>query len=68
MKAVLHSDYTCAPDGHTTIRYKAGDVLEGNAACMALEDDAGFDPVEERKIEAPLETKRPRGRPRKDKS
>jgi len=59
-EAILHQDYKCAPDGHTTLHYKAGDTLTGNAAAMALEDGAGFTPVEERKITPKLETKRGR--------
>jgi hypothetical protein len=60
MQAILHSDYSCAPDGHTTRHYKAGDVLTGKAAQMALADGKAFDPVEETKPAPPLETKRGR--------
>ena len=64
MTVILFKDYSCAPDGHTVMRFKAGDVIEGKAADMALADGAGFTPVEETKVEPPLEKKR--GRPRKD--
>ena len=64
MQVVLHQDWQAAPEGHTTYRYKAGDVLEGKAAQMALDAGVGFNPVEERKVEPKLEVKR--GRPRKD--
>jgi len=60
METVLHQDYRCAPDGHTTISFKAGDVLTGRAAVMALEDGAGFNPVKETKVTPALEKKRSR--------
>jgi len=60
MKAVLHQDWACAPEGHTTRRYIAGDVLEGKAAAMALADGVGFNPVEETKVLPVLESKRGR--------
>lgn len=60
MEVVLHQDWSVAPDGHTTLRYKAGDVLTGKAAEMALHDGVGFNPVAETKIEPKLETKRGR--------
>lgn len=58
MKAVLHQDWACAPEGHTTRRYIAGEVLEGKAAAMALADGVGFNPVEETKVLPVMETKR----------
>jgi hypothetical protein len=60
MKAILHSDYSCAPDGHTTYHFKAGDTLTGRAAEMALADEKAFNPVEETKVQPKLETKRGR--------
>jgi hypothetical protein len=60
MQVVLHQDWACAPDGHTTFHFKAGDTLEGNAATMALDAGVGFAPVAENKIEPPLENKRGR--------
>jgi len=60
MTVVLHQDWACAPDGHTTHHFKAGDVLEGKVADMALSDGVGFTPVSEVKIDPPLETKRGR--------
>lgn len=42
------------------MHFKAGDVLTGRAAEMALGAGAGFNPVEETKIEAKVETKRGR--------
>lgn len=60
MQIILHSDYSCAPDGHTTYHFKAGDTLTGRAAEMALADDKGFNPVEETKVQPKLETKRGR--------
>ena len=60
MKTVLHQDWSCAPDGHTTYHFKAGDVLEGKAAAMALADGVGFNPVEETKVLPVMETKKGR--------
>jgi len=60
MKAVLHQDWSCAPQGHTTHHFKAGDVLEGKAAAMALADGVGFNPVDETKVLPAMETKRGR--------
>jgi len=58
MQIVLHQDWSCAPEGHTTRRYSAGDVLEGKAAILALADGVGFNPVEKTKILPAMETKR----------
>ena len=58
MKAVLHQDWSCAPQGHTTHHFKAGDVLEGKAAELAIADGVGFNPVEETKVLPVMETKR----------
>jgi hypothetical protein len=60
MQVVLHQDWACAPEGHTTLHFKAGDTLTGKAAEMALADGVGFTPVAENKIEPPLENKRGR--------
>ena len=57
MQIILHTNYSCAPDGHTTLHFKAGDVIEGKAAAMALADGAGFSPVEETKPAKAMETK-----------
>jgi hypothetical protein len=59
MQVILHTDFVCAPEGHTTLRFKAGDVVTGKVAELALAADAGFNPVEETKPAAPLETKAP---------
>ena len=41
MKQVtLSKDYQCAPEGHTVISFKAGDVLTGKAAELAALDNA----------------------------
>lgn len=65
MEAVLFQDWSVAPEGHTTTHYKAGDVLAGKAAQLALDAGVAFDPREETKVVAPPETKAKRGRPRK---
>lgn len=40
MQVTLTRDYSCAPEGHTIVQYKAGDVLEGRAAILAISDGA----------------------------
>ena len=57
MTVVLHQDWSAAPEGLTTYHYRAGEVLEGKAAEMALSEGVGFTPVEENKIDPPVETK-----------
>jgi hypothetical protein len=72
MQVILHSDFSCAPEGHTTYHFKAGDTLTGRAAEMALANDKGFNPFNEAKPFDDLETKpdatveKKRGSPRKD--
>ncbi len=60
MEVVLFKDWAAAPEGHTTLHFKAGDVLTGKVAQMALDDGVAFNPVEETKVEPKLETKRGR--------
>ena len=38
IQATLKQDYMCAPEGHTVFSYKAGDVLTGKAAELAIKD------------------------------
>jgi hypothetical protein len=61
MEVVLHQAWSVAPEGHTTHHFRAGDVLTGKAAQMALDAGVGFNPVEETKVEPALETKAKRG-------
>lgn len=63
----LAKDFPCAPEGHTVIVFKAGDVVTGRVAEWALA--AGYVEIEAPEPK-PLETQamavaRPRGRPRK---
>ena len=62
---VLHRDFSCAPEGHTVLYFKAGDEIDGRAAELAMADDAAFvpetenfNPVEETQIMPKLERKR----------
>jgi hypothetical protein len=72
MKARIIRSWACAPEGHTIIRYDAGENVEGKVAELALADGAAVEinvmPALETKIEQPLEVKRPRGRFRKEAS
>lgn len=61
---ILHADFKCAPEGHTTLSFKAGDTLTGKAAQLAMEAGVAFNPVEETKPSAPLETKAQNEKPR----
>ena len=65
MDVILHDDFRCAPDGHTTFQFKAGDTLTGRAAQLALDAGVGFTPVKETKPAVALETKAPRKGKRK---
>jgi len=38
MKVTLTHDYNVAPEGHTTLCFKAGDEVEGKIAEMAIRD------------------------------
>jgi hypothetical protein len=53
MKAKLTQAWSCAPEGHTVLRFNANDIIEGSIAVMAI--DAGV-AIEHKEIE-PLETK-----------
>lgn len=44
MEVVLTRDYKCAPEGHTTIKFKEGETLTGRAAEMAVADGAAKKP------------------------
>lgn len=68
-KITKKDGYRCAPQGHTVETFAYGTVVEGKVAEWALADQAAsrmFDPVEETKITPPPETKKKRGRPRKE--
>lgn len=59
--------FKCAPQGHTVVTIPFGEEVEGKVAEWALADRAAsaiFDPVKEKKVTGPSETKK-RGRPRK---
>lgn len=60
MDAILTQDWSVAPEGHTTFHHRAGDVLTGRAAEMAMEAGVARAPVKETKVEPPLEAKRGR--------
>lgn len=59
-KITKPNGYKCAPEGHTVITVPFGTVVEGVIAEWALADKAAsamFDPVSERKVIVPTETK-----------
>ena len=60
MQIILKEAYSCAPEGHTTLHFNAGDKLAGRAAEMAVADGKAYDPVEATKVTPKLETKRGR--------
>jgi len=55
MKVTLNHDYNVAPEGHTTLRFKAGDEVEGKIADMAIRDGAANKPA--KKSPKPQHTK-----------
>jgi hypothetical protein len=63
VKVILSRAYACAPEGHTVIRFEAGETVEGKVAELALADGAAVEvnvmPALETKIEPPSETKTP---------
>ena len=44
MKVTLTHDYNVAPEGHTTLCFKAGDEVEGKIAEMAIRDGKAKQP------------------------
>lgn len=66
-KITKQDGYKCAPEGHTIVTIPFGTIVEGRVAEWALAAHAAsrmFDPVKERKVIVPTETKK-RGRRRK---
>jgi hypothetical protein len=53
MKAKLIKAWSCAPEGHTVLRFNINDIIEGNIAVMAMEAGAA---IEHKEI-TPLDTK-----------
>ena len=75
MQARITRPYSCAPEGHTTLHFAPGALVTGRTAELAIADGAAIiEPTHsqasplEIKITPPAETKRKRGRPRKDES
>jgi hypothetical protein len=44
MQVTLKRDYACAPEGHTTYKYRKGDTVEGRVAELAVADGAASKP------------------------
>ena len=64
MKAKITSPhgYKCAPEGHTTVHFDVGSIVEGHIAEMAIADGAAMafqDMKIETKVGAPSEAKAP---------
>ncbi len=60
-KITKQGGYKCAPQGHTVVTFAEGVIVEGQVAEWAIADHAAqamFDPVKEKKITPPKETKR----------
>jgi hypothetical protein len=75
MQARIIRSYSCAPEGHTTLHFAPGALVTGRTAELAIADGAAaIDPIHnqaappENKVLLFVETKRPRGRPRKEAS
>ncbi len=60
-KITCKDGYRCAPDGHTVQHFDCGAEVAGKVAHMAVRDGAAapvsYDPREEVKVEAKIETK-----------
>lgn len=70
-KITKSGGYLCAPQGHTVMHFHEGQIVSGLVAELAVADGAAA-PINmtraadlETKVEPPVETKKPRGRPRK---
>ena len=75
MQARITRPYSCAPEGHTTLHFAPGALVTGRTAELAIADGAAIiDQIHnqaappENKVLMFTETKRKRGRPRKDTS
>ena len=44
MKVTLKTDYRVAPEGHTTLKFRKGDEVEGKIAELAIRDGAADKP------------------------
>ena len=68
MKVIITRSYSCAPEGHTVVKFSVNDIVDGKAAALALADGAGIEAqiidTLETKVDASYEPKR-RGRPPK---
>lgn len=70
-KITQQGGYLCAPLGHTVMHFHEGQIVSGIVAELALADGAAVTinmmraADLERKVDPPVETKKPRGRPRK---
>jgi hypothetical protein len=60
MRAIMKSEYRAAPDGHTVVLYKPGEVVTGMAALWAIAaghaDELPDEPLEN-KVDGPSEVK-----------
>ena len=70
-KIIKSGGYLCAPQGHTVMHFHEGQIVSGLVAELAVADGAAV-PINmtraadlETKVEPPIESKKPRGRPRK---
>ncbi len=64
-KITMQGGYKCAPEGHTVVTFGEGVIVEGKVAEWAIADHAAqamFNPVKEKKITPPKETKKRKGR------
>ncbi len=68
-KITAQDGFSCAPQGHTVEHFPKGAEVEGRVAEWALEAHKAarmFDPRTDTQAGVKLETKRKRGRPRKE--
>lgn len=56
MKIKLIRQFSCAPEGHTVVRFDAGSILEGNLAILAMDEGAAIEVAEMPPLETKIET------------
>jgi hypothetical protein len=62
MKVKLIRQFSCAPEGHTVVRFDSGSILEGNLAVLAMEEGAAIEVAEMPPLETKIETPKKKAR------
>jgi len=62
MKVKLIRQFSCAPEGHTVVRFDAGSILEGNLAILAMDEDVAIEVAEMPPLETKIDTPKKKAR------